>query len=168
MLSVLPTAGYPTSNRVTQRGLQGLLPPWVLQSPLLHPLIPLVIFKLRSGRILSPLLLSTPSPGDSSPPSSVSVCMDMENFMHQPGCPSKSAQLLYGVLHFCSCCSACPVSRPLEMLPAGDVHSCCNPTWLLCSTSLRSCFSSFSRNQAELCCRGRSVPATAQSWARGG
>lgn len=160
MISMLPAEGYPGSTSVTQRGLQGLLPPWVLQSPLLHPPIPL-IFKLRLSHILSPPFLSTPSPGDSSPPSSLSVYTDMETFVHQPGFPSNSAQLLDGLLHFCSCCSAWPLLQPLRELPAGDVPSCRNPAWLFCST-LRSCFSSFSRSQAELCCRGRSACARAQ------
>ena len=164
MLPMWSAEGYPGSTSMTERGLQGLLPPWVLQSPLLHPPVPLIILilKLRLGHILSLPFLSTPSPGDSSPPSSLSVYMDMETFVHQPAFPSNSAQLLDGLRHFCSCCSARPVSQPLGVLPAGgDVPSCHNPTWLFCST-LRSCFSSFSRSQAELCPRGRSACARAQ------
>lgn len=69
MPSMVPVEGCPSSTSVTQRRLQGLLPPWVLQSPLLHPPIPLIILisKLRLGRVWSHPFLSTPSPGDSSP-----------------------------------------------------------------------------------------------------
>lgn len=161
MVSMLSAEGCPGSTSVTQRGLQGLLPPRMLQSPLLHPPI-IHIFRLRLGHILSSPFLSTLSRGDSSLPSSLSVYMDVETFAHQPGFPSNSAQLLDDLLHFCSCCSAQPVSQPLGVLPAeGDVPLCHNPTWHFCST-LGSFFSSFSRSQAELCCRGRSACARAQ------
>lgn len=90
MLSMLPAEGCPGSTSVTQRGLQGLLPPRMLQSPLLHPPI-IHIFKLRLGHILSPPFLSTLSRGDSSLPSSLSVYMDVETFVHQPGLPSDSS-----------------------------------------------------------------------------
>lgn len=117
-----PAEGCRGSSRMPEGRFQGLLPPRVMQFLLLHPPIPLIIliFKPRLGHIFSLPFLSTPFPGDSSPPPYLSVhrCGNL----CAPPFPSNPALLLDSLLPFCSCCPVWAVSQP------ADAPSSCSPT----------------------------------------